>query len=140
MKKEEILELIKAVSASNVTAFRYKDNDVSLELECERSLKTEVVTSVRMPLPEESDTKTDENLLVIKSPMVGTYYAAKSEKSDPYVQVGDRVKKGQAVGIIEAMKLMNEIESEYDGIVERIEVHNKDMVEYGQALIFLKPL
>lgn len=140
MKKEEILELIKAVSASNVTAFRYKDNDVSLELECERSLKTEVVTSVRMPLPEENDTKTDENLLVIKSPMVGTYYAAKSEKSDPYVQVGDRVKKGQAVGIIEAMKLMNEIESEYDGIVERIEVHNKDMVEYGQALIFLKPL
>ncbi|SHO51855.1 acetyl-CoA carboxylase biotin carboxyl carrier protein [Anaerocolumna xylanovorans] len=140
MKKEEILELIKAVSASNITAFRYKDNDVSLELECERNLKTEVITNVKMPLPEESNSKIEEDLLVIKSPMVGTFYTAKSEKNDPYVQVGDRVKKGQAVGIIEAMKLMNEIESEYDGIVERIEVHNKDMVEYGQALIFLKPL
>lgn len=140
MKKEEILELIKAVSASNVTAFRYRDSDVSLELECERSLKTEVITSVKVPLAEEAAPEKDENLLVIKSPMVGTYYAAKSEKSDPYIQVGDRVKKGQAVGIVEAMKLMNEIESEYDGIVERIDVQNKDMVEYGQALIFLRPL
>lgn len=140
MNKEEILELIKAVSASNVTAFRYKDNEVSLELECDRVIKTEVITSGSIPVTEVSDVKKDENLLIIKSPMVGTFYTAKSEKSDPFVQVGDRVKKGQAVGIIEAMKLMNEIESEYDGIVERIEVNNKDMVEYGQALIYLKPL
>ncbi len=140
MKQEEILQLIKAVSSSNLTAFRYKDGEVSLELECIQKETGEVLTKVIHPVKEDSASETEENLLVIKSPMVGTFYAAKSQNSEPYVQVGDRVKKGQAVGIIEAMKLMNEIESEYDGIVDKIVANNKDMVEYGQPLIYIRPL
>ncbi len=140
MKQEEILQLIKAVSSSNLTAFRYKDGEVSLELECCRKEAAEVLTKVIQPVKEDSASETEENLLVIKSPMVGTFYASKSQNSEPYVQVGDRVKKGQAVGIIEAMKLMNEIESEYDGIVDKIVANNKDMVEYGQPLIYIRPL
>ncbi|WOO38403.1 acetyl-CoA carboxylase biotin carboxyl carrier protein [Anaerocolumna sp. AGMB13020] len=140
MKQEEILQLIKAVSSSNLTAFRYKDGEVSLELECIQKEAGEVLTKVIHPVKEESTSESEENLLVIKSPMVGTFYTAKSQNSEPYVQVGDKVKKGQAVGIIEAMKLMNEIESEYDGIVDKIVAYNKDMVEYGQPLIYIRPL
>lgn len=140
MNQEEILQLINAVSSSNLTAFRYKDGDVSLELECMAGSAGEVPAKVMVPSKEAGTSEKDENLSVIQSPMVGTFYAAKSEKVEPFVQVGDRVKKGQVVGIIEAMKLMNEIESDYEGIVEKIAVQNKDMVEYGQPLIFIRPL
>ena len=68
------------------------------------------------------------------SPLVGVFYSASSPEAEPFVKVGDRIKKGQVLGIIEAMKLMNEIESEYDGVVEAILVNNEDTVEFGQPL------
>lgn len=71
---------------------------------------------------------------VVVSPLVGTFYASSSPEAESFVKVGDTVKKGQVLGIIEAMKLMNEIESDYDGIVEAILVENEDVVEYGQPL------
>lgn len=73
----------------------------------------------------------------ITSPLVGTFYTAGSPEDEPMVKVGDTVKKGQVIGIIEAMKLMNEIESEYDGVVKQILVNNEDMVEYGQPLFII---
>lgn len=75
---------------------------------------------------------------VVTSPLVGTFYVSSSPDSDAFVKVGDTVKKGQVLGIIEAMKLMNEIESEYDGVVEAILVNNEDVVEYGQPLFRIK--
>lgn len=75
---------------------------------------------------------------VVTSPLVGVFYSASSPDADPFVKVGDRVKKGQVLGIIEAMKLMNEIESEYDGVVEAILVKNEDVVEYGQPLFRIR--
>lgn len=71
---------------------------------------------------------------MVKSPLVGTFYAAPAEDAEPYVKVGDHVKKGQTLGIVEAMKLMNEIESDYDGVVTAILVQNGDTVEYGMPL------
>ncbi|MDO4326701.1 MAG: acetyl-CoA carboxylase biotin carboxyl carrier protein [bacterium] len=71
---------------------------------------------------------------VVFSPLVGTFYASSSPEAESFVKVGDTVKKGQVLGIIEAMKLMNEIESDYDGVVEAILVKNEDVVEYGQPL------
>ncbi len=82
---------------------------------------------------EPAQSRTDEGNLV-KSPLVGTFYQASSPDAEPYVKVGDKVKKGQILGIIEAMKLMNEIESEFDGTVEEILVSNEEVVEYGQPL------
>ena len=70
----------------------------------------------------------------VKSPLVGTFYAAPSEDADPFVSVGDQVKKGQTLAIVEAMKLMNEIESDFDGKVAEIYVQNGQAVEYGQPL------
>ena len=71
---------------------------------------------------------------VVVSPLVGTFYSASAPGAEPFVKVGDRVKKGQVLGIIEAMKLMNEIESDYDGVVEAVLVENEGVVEYGQPL------
>ena len=74
---------------------------------------------------------------LIKSPLVGTFYAAPSEEAAPFVAVGDHVSKGQTVAIVEAMKLMNEIESEYDGVVKEILIENGQMAEYGQPLFVI---
>ncbi|MBF0282655.1 MAG: acetyl-CoA carboxylase biotin carboxyl carrier protein [Zetaproteobacteria bacterium] len=76
---------------------------------------------------------------VVKAPMVGTFYAAASPDSDPFASVGKRVKKGETLCIIEAMKLMNQIEAEYDGIVEEILVNNASAIEYGQPLFIVVP-
>ena len=75
---------------------------------------------------------------VVTSPLVGTFYNAASPDSDAFVSVGDTVKKGQVLWIIEAMKLMNEIESEYDGVVEAVLVNNEEVVEYGQPLFRIR--
>ena len=72
------------------------------------------------------------------SPMVGTFYMASAPDKPPFVKVGDKVKKGQTICIIEAMKLMNEIESEYDGEIEKVLVNNEEMVEFGQPLFLIK--
>ena len=74
----------------------------------------------------------------LNSPMVGTFYRAPSPGADPFVQVGDTVKKGQVVAIIEAMKLLNEGEAEEDGVVREICVENGQPVEYGQPLFILE--
>lgn len=89
--------------------------------------------------PEESFTgniENEENLVC--SPLVGTFYLAPSPEEDPFVKPGDTVTKGQTIGIIEAMKLMNEIVAECDGTVEKVLAENGEMVEYGQPLFCIK--
>ncbi len=75
---------------------------------------------------------------VVNCPLVGTFYAAGSPDAEPFVQVGDTVKKGDVLGIVEAMKLMNEIESDYDGVVKQILVKNGELVEYDQPLFVIE--
>lgn len=79
-----------------------------------------------------------EDYRVIKSPMVGTFYASSSPKAESFVKIGDKVKKGQVVCIVEAMKLMNEIEAEFDGEIIEICKKDEDMVEYGEVLFKVK--
>ena len=80
----------------------------------------------------------EENYKIVKSPMVGTFYASTSPEKEPFVKIGDKVHKGQVLCVVEAMKLMNEIESEYDGEIVEICVKNEDMVEYGTSLFKIK--
>jgi acetyl-CoA carboxylase biotin carboxyl carrier protein len=87
------------------------------------------------PRPEAVKTK----LLEVKSPMVGTYYSAPEPGAKPYVAVGSRIAKGQILCIIEAMKIMNEIESEFSGVVTEISVQDAHPVEYGQVLFRIDP-
>ena len=144
MEMENIIKLIQTVSDSNLTSFHYQEGDCSLSFEINKNVvyqespqtKTNcVVTEVAV-----KNEIAESNNLIITSPMVGIFYQASGEGAEPYVSVGDVVKKGQVIGIVEAMKLMNEIESAYDGVVEKILVNNKDIVEYGQPLVSIKPL
>ena len=92
--------------------------------------------AVRAAAPQKTgDINSDK---VITSPLVGTFYSASSPDAEPFVKEGDTVKKGQVLGIIEAMKLMNEIESEYDGVIEAVLVGNEEVVEYGQPLFRIR--
>ncbi len=94
------------------------------------------VPSVQAPLPtqEAPPAELKANETIVESPMVGTFYRAPSPEAPPYVQVGDRVKPGQVLCIIEAMKLMNEIESEVAGVITEISVENAQPVEFGLKL------
>ena len=96
------------------------------------------------PMPPEPETSgraeaSKSQLLEVKSPMVGTFYSAPEPGAKPYVSVGDRVTKGQILCIIEAMKIMNEIESEYSGVLREINAQDAQPVEYGQVLFRIDP-
>jgi len=81
----------------------------------------------------------EEQLHTVVSPMVGTFYRAPSPEAEPFVSEGSKVKKGDTLCVIEAMKLMNEIEAEYDGVVEQILVENATPLEYGQPMFVITP-
>jgi acetyl-CoA carboxylase biotin carboxyl carrier protein len=91
--------------------------------------------AVSAPKPESVKAR----YLEVKSPMVGTFYSAPEPGAQPYLSVGDRISKGQILCIIEAMKIMNEIESEFDGVVKEILAQNAHPVEYGQVLFRIEP-
>ncbi len=87
----------------------------------------------------DSKKEKDDKLVEIRSPMIGTYYHSPNPDSPPFVQVGDKVKQGQTVCIIEAMKLFNEIESEVSGTIVKVLVENSSPVEYDQPLFLIEP-
>ena len=97
------------------------------------------VVSLAAPLPARTPSEIDEELFYVKSPIVGTFYKAPSPNSEPFVSVGDFVEKGSVVCVIEAMKLMNEIESDVVGEVVSILVENGQPVEYGERLFAIRP-
>ena len=141
MKFEQLVELIQTVSSSNLGEFKYEEGDFKISLKKEKgevrlAEQSESVSDNVLEQPRESVKSREGN--VIKSPLVGTFYASPAEDADPFVQVGEQVQKGKILAIVEAMKLMNEIESEYDGIVEEILVKNEETVEYGQPLFRIR--
>lgn len=147
MEFENLLILIKTVSDSELTDFAYEENGTSIHLK--KKKETVVVAgnqpdvpiaglAATSPATVNAETvqaaSSEPEGMIVKSPLVGTFYAAPSEDADPFVSVGDQVKKGQTLAIVEAMKLMNEIESDFDGKVAEIYVQNGQAVEYGQPL------
>lgn len=156
MEIQIVKELIQAFKEAELTSFSLKCEDFKLELGKEVKL-----TTMSVPLENNKSyesfqqtmnlvpTKLDvdqgsinkeplSNQKVIKSPIVGTFYAASSPTSKPFVEVGRHVRKGEIVCVIEAMKLMNEIEAEEDGEIIEILVTNEEMVEYGQPLFVMR--
>ncbi|WP_394923402.1 acetyl-CoA carboxylase biotin carboxyl carrier protein [uncultured Robinsoniella sp.] len=151
MEFENLLTLIDKVASTDLTDFSIDNGDFKISMK--RKQKEVVVTTVpegmlaqqaitQVPVAAASvqaspnDTIPDGN--TVKAPLVGTFYNAASPENPAFVKVGDTVKKGQTLGIIEAMKLMNEIESEFDGVVEAILIENEQMVEYGQPLFVIR--
>lgn len=152
MDYQQILELVKEVSKAGLTNFEYTEGNIRIAMSCPQPEEKIVVPASNLVLKEAAGAgaNTVETAVpaqqepeqiaeekggnVVKSPLVGTFYAAPSEDAQPFVKVGDTVKKGQTLAIVEAMKLMNEIQSEFDGVVTEILVENEDNVEYGQPL------
>ncbi|MCP4580106.1 MAG: acetyl-CoA carboxylase biotin carboxyl carrier protein [candidate division Zixibacteria bacterium] len=99
----------------------------------------ETVADRQAEVKAETPPPREENLLEIKSPMVGTFYRAPAPDAKPYVEVGEKVTRGQTICIIEAMKIMNEIESEYDGRVVEVPLSNAQPVQFGQPLVIIEP-
>lgn len=151
MKVEQILQLIDAVSESELTEFKYEEDGVKLSLKKTTSEQSPAPAAVAAPVPAlvpapaaapaEVPPHMEEAAVpsgnVVKSPLVGTFYAAPAEDAQPYVKIGDSVKEGQVLAIVEAMKLMNEIESDFSGTVTEILVENGQAVEYGQPLFVI---
>ena len=128
MEIKDMIELMKAVSENALTSFELEQGDLKITMKREKKVVTPTVQVV-------GDVASDK---VVTSPLVGTFYSSPSPDAENFVKVGDTVKKGQVLGIVEAMKLMNEIESEYDGIVDAILVKNEEVVEYGQPLFRIR--
>lgn len=141
MKMDEIVTLMEAVSKYGMTSFELEEGGTRLVLEkkAEQALaiKPSAADFVGDQAEEMKPASADFGTVVV-SPLVGTFYSASSPEAEPFVKAGDSVKKGQVLGIIEAMKLMNEIEAECDGVVDEIFVQNEQMVEYGQPLFRIR--
>lgn len=150
MEINDMIRLIEAVSANSLTGFELEQGDLKLSIQKKApkviraagiSESEELVVAVDTPsqpvssVPVKAEIASDK---VVTSPLVGTFYNASAPGAEPFVKEGDTVKKGQVLGIIEAMKLMNEIESEYDGVVEAVLVGNEEVVEYGQPLFRIR--
>ena len=112
-----------------------KENQVEKQMDDNK--KTTVNNAENAVVPQIVETEKEEKFKVIKSPMVGTFYSSSSPNDKPFIKVGDKVTKGQVLCIVEAMKLMNEIESDFDGEIVEICVKNEDVVEYGTPLFKL---
>lgn len=138
MKIDNILELIKEVGKLNIESFEYEEEGSKISVKfggySTKVLEAEtVVSQVAAPVVE-AIAEVEKAFETIKSPLVGTFYSAPSESAPAFIKVGQTVTKGQTVGIVEAMKLMNEIPSTVEGTVSKVLVENGQMVEYGQPL------
>ena len=165
MNPKEIKELIELLVEKDITEFELERGDVKVHVKRGNSVVhvappviPAVPTSVAhvapatpapatshapapvssSPAPPAQEAAADADLFVVKSPIVGTYYEAPSPGTPPFVKVGDTVKEGQVLCIIEAMKLMNEIEAEVGGVIAKMFVSNGSPVEYGMPLFGIR--
>jgi len=145
----EINKIIRLMEEKNLSHFEIEKEGLKIKLSrntvlpeaqsgaiAQTTPHLEEGSELQEPLPE----KKDDNLYYITSPMVGTFYNAPDPSSPPFVETGEEIKKNQVLCIIEAMKLMNEIESDVEGILKEIYIENGNPVEYGQKLFAIQPL
>ena len=156
---EELHRLLSALAESDIQEFRLEGEDFSLEVKRNIGIPSDLVVpmeksnsdQIPLPVPQvkveppgpstppPSVAGSRSDLLEVTAPMVGTFYRAPAPEEPPFVDIGTRITVGQAVCILEAMKLMNELESEVSGEVIEILVENGTPVEFGQVLMRLKP-
>lgn len=158
----QLREFIEAIAKTDISELAIKEGDFELTLQKTNpnsnntvytitppvtpppvTAPTENITPVAIeasvpPVTEKSASKKTDNWVAVTSPMVGTFYRAPAPGEPPFVEDGDRISHGQVVCIIEAMKLMNEIEAEVSGKIMEIAVENGEPVEYGQTLMWIE--
>ena len=152
MNIKELKELIDLLKDTEVTELEIEKAGVKVRIKKGRAVlpaapeqvdSSAPVAAEKILIPETPERKEQpvgKKGVTVTSPIVGTFFRSSSPEALPYVEIGDTVKKGQVLCIIEAMKLMNEIESEVDGKVAEILIENAQPVEYGQPLFLIEPL
>jgi acetyl-CoA carboxylase biotin carboxyl carrier protein len=159
MEYKQIQELIKAINKSNISELSVKQGDFEITIKQAQTVSETQFVAVQAPMPvampaapqpaaiaaapaasaAAAPAASSETGTVVKSPMIGTFYRSSSPDKPPFVNVGDEVKAGQVLCIIEAMKLYNEIESEYSGRIVKVMADNASPVEYDQPLFIIEP-
>ncbi len=143
MDKEFIKEILNLVKGSNIKSLVIETSDIKISVETHAKETVQSIQEIsqkeikHVEILAPSEDIQEQNLHVIKSPLVGTFYRAPSPGAPPFVEVGDIVSPGQVLCIIEALKVMNEIESDTRGKIVKILVENGETVEYGQPLFLI---
>ena len=152
MNFEEIKELIWIVNESNISKVEIKNGEFEITLEKGRdevvveskppkAVEAEEISQPETPANTDSTTSSDDRVIVtLNSPMVGTFYAAPAPNAPRFVNVGDKVSKGQTIAILEAMKIMNEWEAEFDCKILKVLVEDGQPVEYGTPIFEVEKL
>ncbi|MDO4677332.1 MAG: acetyl-CoA carboxylase biotin carboxyl carrier protein [Blautia sp.] len=147
MDLEKIEGLVKIIEESSLKEFTYKEGDIKITMSkldhppvVAAGIPVAPSAAAPAPAPAAVQEEEEEEQLFITSPIVGTFYSAPAPDAPAFVKVGEQVKNGQTVCILEAMKLMNEIQSEFDCEIEAVLVSNEQKVEYGQPLFRVKKL
>jgi acetyl-CoA carboxylase biotin carboxyl carrier protein len=144
MELEDLKELISLLKETDITELQVEKDGTKVKIKREK-----ILTSLEMPLhkhaglQEKIMAETEEEtrrVVTITSPIVGTFFRSPTPEASPFVELGSKVNKGQVLCIVEAMKLMNEIESDSDGIIVKILVENGQPVEYGEPLFLIEPV
>ena len=151
MELKDLKAIIDMLKESDITDLQVESEGYKVRLKREK-----IVTSLELPrvshsIPaaeavphspsrqQKADEQDTQGLVTVTAPLVGTFYKSATPEAEPFVEVGDRVTKGQVICIVEAMKLMNEIESEVSGVIVKCLVDNAQPVEYGEPLFLVEP-
>ena len=161
MDYKDIQRLVKLINREQLAEFKMRDGDFEISIRTinySKAAKTQIISSTKpaeafsnstqaeaSPEPIDTNNQTAQNeevsddLIAIKSPIVGTFYRATSPDKPPYVKVGDHIKEGDVVCIVEAMKLFNEIEAEVSGKIVKVMIEDAQPVQYDQVLFMVDP-
>ena len=142
MELDDIKDLIRFLKDTDVTEVSIESDGTKVKLKREQIMTPFELSGVPMAEPVAAPPAVHDDahrLITITAPLVGTFYRSPTPEAGHFVEPGDKVKKGQVICIIEAMKLMNEIEAEADGTVVKVLVENSQPVEYGEPLFLLEP-
>jgi acetyl-CoA carboxylase biotin carboxyl carrier protein len=142
MELNEIKQLMELLKDSDITELQIEREGAKLKIKRERFISSfEAALPARQPAPAEISKEKEDSRrhTTITSPIVGIFHRSPAPEAPPFVELGSPVKKGQVLCIVEAMKLMNEIESDVDGTIEKILVENGHPVEYGEPLFLIEP-
>ncbi len=145
MELGDLKELIELLKETEITEIQVEKEGTKVKIKREKFFQSLEIARPKVSSVQESVIKKEiedetQRLITVTSPIVGTFFRSPSPESPNFIEAGLRVKKGQVLCIIEAMKLMNEIESEVDGILVKALVENGQPVEYGEPLFLIEPL
>lgn len=135
--RRQVGDLIALTRGSDLTAISIEQGGFALHIECD-TLSALVAPAVAAPLAAVQVAETVDDANMLRSPQVGTFYLSAEPHGEPFIHLGSTVEEGQVIGLIEAMKLINEVEAESSGVVKRILVEDGQAVEYGQPLFELE--